>query len=146
MARGPYYTKEEDERLLSLWGDLKEQEPTFKEVAVKSVKYGICDRNPEAIAQHLSALVAPKVEAPKEEAFQMEVDIEKAALKQKVSELETKYSGLLHALIGCAELYKGNLYDGLRYNYAEITNWLMSNEATKFGARLEELQLEEQNK
>ena len=145
MARGPYYTKEEDERLLSLWEDLKEQDPTFKEVAVRSVKYGICDRNPDAVAQHLSVLLTPKPEEPKEEEFQMEqmvVDFEKAEYKQ----YKDKYIELVDVLIKLSTLFKGKFYDGLKYNYAEITNWLISNEPAKFAARLEELQFEEQNK
>lgn len=143
MARGPYYTKEEDERLLALWNDLKDQSPTLKEVAVKAVAYGICDRNPDAVAQHLAVLLAPKVEEPDDaDEAQLEIDVEKASISKRASELETKYNGLLHAVVDCASLYEGSLYDGLKYNYKEITRWLTDNEPEKFGAKLEELQMQ----
>lgn len=63
MARGKYYTQEEDERLLKLYNDLKgyNKKITFKDVAEKAIEYGIVSkhRNANAVAQHLKNLLDP---------------------------------------------------------------------------------------
>ena len=64
MARGKYYTDEEDCRLTSLWEDNKELR--MIDLAKKAQRYGLCaERSEMALSQHISSIVPPvKVEPP----------------------------------------------------------------------------------
>lgn len=144
MARGKYYTIEEDERLLKLYNDLKgyNKKITFKDVAEKAIEYGIVSkhRNANAVAQHLKNLLDPPEtdEENKEEQTSLFNDPERA----EGEKYRTKYEGLLSAVIDEATLYEGPAFKALRYNYQAISKWLAGNEADRVWARIETLEME----
>lgn len=137
MAKGPYYSNTENERLLKLWEDNKDK--TFAEVAEMAIFYGICEgRSPRAVAQQLSKLVNPPEEGPQAELVEM--DITSLILEKENKELRNELSSLLETILGTATLYNGY---ALHLDYREILKWLFANEPEKTAARIETLRLEE---
>ena len=146
MAKGPYYTTEENEHLLSLWEDLKELKLSYKEVAEKAQRYGICrNRNTDALAQHIRFLVSEQSQIELEEQtceeVQEEIDIEKAYLKRENANLKKLLDGVVGAVIGKATLFHGPYFDSLKYDYPAITRWFIENMPDEYDARIEELRL-----
>ena len=142
MARGPYYTEDEDKRLTALRKDFPDAK--YTEVAQKAIDYGICDRPRDGIAAHLSALEhPPKKEKKYEEAEQIEFDAEKETLRHDLDTYKKKYEDLINMMFSTATLYHGTFFDGLTFSLVNITKWMKQNESYKFNSRIEELQLTE---
>ena len=143
MARGPYYTEEQDKALLNLYNDMKKTNPKAKnvDVADAAIRYniaGCADRSREGLAQRISFLTNPPKEV-KESASQ-EFDIETEMLRAENKELRRRLEGILDAVVGQATLYDNNERLGLCLNYPAINSYLWRNETERVNARIEALQ------
>lgn len=141
MARGKYYTEEEDRALLNLYKDNKNKK--LVEIANLAKSYNLCaTRSRDALAQHISMLINP----PEEEfdgqisMEEMESDLELNAAKADVKLYKDKYLGLLVTILGTAEMFESG---GLKLNYWEIIKWLRKNEPVLLGDCIDELKAKE---
>lgn len=137
MARGPYYSDLENERLLKLWRD--NEDKSFTDVAALAVFYGICDgRSERAVSQQISRLVNPPVEET--EVGQIEFDMTSLILEKENKTLRDELNSLLDVILNTATLYNGY---ALHIDYREILKWLFKNEPERTAARIEALKVEE---
>ena len=102
MARGKYYTKDENERILAVCDDnipLLENK-RYKEIAEKCHRFGICDsRNLDSLSQQISKLlkIRNKTETEEEEETVEEMMI--ADIQHEFDEFKNKYNSLIKVLI-----------------------------------------------
>lgn len=145
MARGPYYTTDENTRLLALAADHTDK--TFVEIAQMAVSYGMFpDRTTKGLAAQLSRLMRQPEKEDDDHVGQISFDVlEIDALRRNLETVKTQLDELLSILIDKAELYEGEYFNSLKYSYAAVTKWLRRNYPERIAARLEELEDEQQN-
>ncbi len=145
MARGPYYTTDENTRLLALAADHTDK--TFVEIAQMAVSYGMFPgRTVKGLAAQLPRLMRQPEKEEDDHVGQISFDVlEIDALRRNLETVKTQLDELLSILIDKAELYEGEYFNSLKYNYAAVTKWLRRNYPERIAARLEELEDEQQN-
>ena len=135
MARGKFYTEEENKVLKALCEDNNGLK--FIDLARLAQKYGICaNRNIDALAGHISELLQPQ----KDDATEDDTDMRLLIVEKERDELKRKYETVCHAVIGSAELFDNN-NNALKLNLQAIRTWMNREEPERVNARLEELQL-----
>lgn len=144
MARGKFYTEEEDKVLKALCEDNSGLK--YIEMARLAQKYGICpNRNTDALAGHISNLLQPKAEEEiTEEDMQKDTDVQLLIVEKERDELKRKYDAVCKAVISSAEFYDNNS-NALKLNYRSIFAWMYREEPERANARIEELQLLREN-
>ena len=137
MARGKYYTQEEDRSLLAL----HEDNPGLQhiELAKLAHRYGRCsDRGLNALAQHISQLLRPADPETTEETEPEEMTIETMIAEVKAAD---KYEDFIDLIFRTMKLHENRMW--LQLSFPDIMKWLRENEPTRMGARLKELQFAE---
>lgn len=137
MARGPYYTPEEDRALLALYEDNKGKQ--YIMIAKLAQKYGLCtNRTPEALAQHLSALINPPEEKDEEPDAN---DLTTLIYENKYKEVKQKYEELMGAIFNNATLAP-NGEDGIYLNLPKLLRHLYIHEPERVNATIEALKIQ----
>ena len=140
MARGPYYTANENNRLLRLVADNPDK--TFVEIAQMAIDYEMFPgRNARGLAAQLSRLTRQSEKEEEDHEGQLSFDtLEIDSLRRDLEIARSHLEELLSALIDKAELYKGAYFNSLKYDYPAVTKWLRRNYPERIAARLEELE------
>ena len=145
MSRGKFYTAEEDEKLMSICEDMKKdlgEKIKLVDIAERAQRYGICsERNKDALAQHISVLMAPKPSKKDDEELDDGKTLYDYSLEKENRELKEKYEGLLNVLFKNAHLNERRSM--LFWDLQSLTNYLLVTEPTKYTARMEELCMNE---
>lgn len=91
MARGRYYTEDEDSRLKRLAKDMQGVNPNVRwtEIADKAIDYGICpDRPRKPLADHIEKVMAEPVAKPAVDTMPVQEDLgsimARAVLKTRI--------------------------------------------------------------
>lgn len=138
MARGKFYTKEEDERIVAVCNDNEDlvEAKKYKDIAKKMQKYGICpNRDADALSQHISRLLNPEPEDDEKEICTEDVNNE--MLQIELDKLKEKYESLIHVLIDeCTETKNGFI----QFVFPSITKWLKENETSRYWERFADIQ------
>ena len=138
MARGKYYTEEEDKRIRAVCDDNQElvNSKKYKVLAEKMQNYGICpNRDIDALSQHISKLSNSEPE-DNEKDVKVE-DVISDLLQIELNELNSKYEEIIHILIDeCTEVKFGYL----QFKYHLITNWLKKREGRRYMQRLADIE------
>ena len=141
MARGKFYTEEEDKRIMAVCDDNPGMPNA--DLAEKVKKYGICaNRDVNALARHIARILQPKTEDEiiTEEDMQKDTDVQLLIVEKERDELKRKYEAVCSAVIGSAELFDNN-NNALKLNFRSIIAWMYKEEPERANARIEELQL-----
>lgn len=138
MARGRYYTEDEDSRLKRLANDMKDINPNVKwvEIADKAIDYGICpDRPRKALAEHISQIMSePKVVIGDEDVTLIQEDIDDI-LTQRDAGL---YRSIRKLTFETMTLWEDS---GLpRFNFPETIRWWKEHEPDLLRDRIERLE------
>ena len=142
MSGGPHYTKDENERLLSLWADNKDSD--YTEIAKKAKAYGCCigSRTESAIARHLSVLLLNKQgdenEIAEEDTENDQLDMDDIILRKKAA----LYDSVCDMYFGTLSLGYSNGKEFLNLNIPEIRRWFEEHEPERNSKRLDELRAE----
>ena len=141
MARGKYYTKDENERILAVCDDnipLLENK-RYKEIAEKCHKFGICEeRNLDSLSQQISKLLKARTEDVEEEEETVE-EMMIADIQNEFDEFKEKYNSLIKVLID-DNTKVNNGY--LQFNFPAITKWLRENETKRYWSRVSDINAE----
>lgn len=136
MARGKYYTEDEDRSLLALHEDNPGLQ--YIELAKLAQRYGICsERGLNALAQHISQLLRPADPEPAEETEPEEMTIETMIAEAKAK----KYDSFIETIFRTFKLHESGKW--LMLSFPDVMKWLRENEPTKLAAKLEELRFSE---
>lgn len=137
MARGKYYTPEEDRSLLALLEDNPDLQ--YIELAKLAHRYGICtERGLSALAQHISQLRRQADPETTEEPEPEEMTIETMIAEVKAAD---KYEDFIDLIFRTMKLHENRMW--LLLSFPDIMKWLRENEPTRMAARLKELQFAE---
>jgi hypothetical protein len=145
MSRGKFYTSEEDEKLMSICEDMKNdlgEKIKLVDIAERAQRYGICsERNKDALAQHISVLMTPKPPKKDDEEDEDEKTLYDYTIEKELQEYKSKYEDLLRVLFDKASLNDSKT--GLFWNWNALTYYLRTTEPTKYMAKMEELFMNE---
>lgn len=137
MGKGAAYTKDDDAKLLEVYKDNEGE--TLIAIAEKAQRYGVCqERDTRALSQHISRLVTPTEDETED------VNPTVAFWESVANAYESKYFGLLDAVIGTASLYKGNVNNSLSLNYRAILKYLWDTVPEMVTSQIEMLEFKEQ--
>lgn len=135
MARGNYYTKDEDNYILEVCKDNQQlvDSKKYKVIAEKLQRYGICtNRDLDALSQHISRLLNPEPEDTEKE-----IDVDNEILKGEYDKLKAKYESLIHVLIDESTEAKNGY---IQFVFPAITRWLKENETRRYWERFDDIQ------
>lgn len=135
MARGKFYTKDEDNYILAVCNDNQQliDSKKYKVIAEKLQSYGICaNRDLDALSQHISRLLNPEPEDTEKE-----IDVDNEILKGEYDKLKAKYESLIHVLIDESTEAKNGY---IQFVFPAITRWLKENETTRYWERFADIQ------
>ena len=138
MARGKFYTQEEDKRIIEVSLDNEElvKAKKYKDIAKKVQRYGICpNRDADALSQHISRLLNPEPEDDDKEISTEDVNNE--FLQIELDKIKAKYESLIHVLIDEATEAKNGF---IQFVFPSITKWLKENETTRYWERFADIQ------
>lgn len=140
MARGPYYTANENARLLRLFMDNPDK--TYVEIAQMATDYEMFpNRTARGLAAQLSRLTRQPEAEEEDHDGQLSFDtLEIDSLRRDLEIARNQLEELLCILIDRSALYKGEYFNSLKYDYPAITKWLRGNYPERISARLEELE------
>ena len=142
MARGKYYTKEENDRILAVCDDnaelVENKSLTYKEIAEKCHKFGICEsRSLDSLSQQISKLL--KMRNQTEDETEEEETVEEmmiADIQHELDEVKEKHNSLLKVLIDDNTEVKNGY---LQFNIPAITKWLRDNESKRYWSRVTDI-------
>lgn len=138
MSRGIFYTADENEKLMAVYEDNKNEQ--LIEIARKAQKYGICtERDERALSQHISKLLEPNAESEDGD----EVDPKAAFWESVAHHFEDKYFSLRQTILWEGRLYKGSHHNSLTLNYRAILKWFWENDPEAITAAIETLEFAE---
>lgn len=139
MARGKYYTDEENAKLIALIED--NPDAKFVEISDKAQRYGICsNRNRDALAGHISELYKAIHDETEEDDIEYNEEFALVLVYEaKYKEYREKYEKVCDAVIGKATLFENNP-NTLKLNFPAIRDWMYTCESQRVLAQIESLQ------
>lgn len=151
MAKGRYYTEDEDNALLNLAHDMQEgheENVMYVTIAERALRYGIVTgRQRNALAEHISSLLTKENEVQADEStvqngiddsVERQQDIEYLIMQRKAE----KYDQIKAVTFGTAESW-GSGKHALKLNIPKIIRWWYEHETDEFEACIERVNREE---